>query len=268
LLRCVSSGRRALAKYIVLGFTSGRCSIELIDRYKGSEELRDIFVLSGDRLGRAVRRKLYIFEVCEEPRAECLYLISFDIKLVRVRDPKRIRDPIKAIGINGVYYKKPSHEYTEIREMLYSSLCIGGVTGNKEMILDNSTYLCFEGKSIDVENYLSERTDPDKFRVESYIVKPFRDVEKQLVINGLNYTLTWLEARALALASSLRNPRKRPEKRAEEFLNIVPEAVTTRVVEKLKALGIEQEQIERIISRLRIARKIVEDAYRERVYEN
>jgi hypothetical protein len=72
-----------LAKYIALGFTAGRCSIELINRYKSCEELRDIFVLGKEFLGKVARRKLYIFEVCEELRHNCLYLISFDIKLVK-----------------------------------------------------------------------------------------------------------------------------------------------------------------------------------------
>jgi hypothetical protein len=249
LLRCVSGGRLALAKYIALGFTSGRCSIELIDRYKSSEELRDIFVLNEDHFSRAVRRKLYIFEVCEKPRAECLHLISFDIKLVKLINPQRA----------GRGFRKPSHEYTEIKEMMYYSLCLGGMH-----VLDNSTYICFEDKSCELTQYLSQRTDPDKFKVESYIVKPFRDVEKGLIVNGLNHTLTWLDAKAIALASDLRNPRKRCEKRAEEFLNTVPATLAIRVVEKLRVLGLEQEQIEQILSRLRAARKIVEDALRER----
>jgi hypothetical protein len=253
LLRCVSGGRKALAKYIALGFTAGRCSIELIDRYKGFEELRNIFVLSQEFLGRAVRRKLYIFEVCEEPRPECLYLISFDIKLVKPINPLRA----------GRGFRKPSHEYTEIKEMMYYSLCLGGKDPQK-VVLDNSTYICFEDMSTELENYLYQRTDPDKFKVESYAVKPFRDVEKELIINGLNHTLTWLEAKAIALASDLRNPRKRCEKRAEEFLNTVPATLINRVVEKLRALGVEQEQIEQILSRLKAARKIVEDALRER----
>jgi hypothetical protein len=60
LLRHVSR-EKALAKYIVLGFTAGRCSIEIISHYKSCEELREIFVLGKEFLGRVARRKLYIF---------------------------------------------------------------------------------------------------------------------------------------------------------------------------------------------------------------
>ena len=238
-----------MANYIVLGFTAGRCSIDLINRYKGPEELRDIFIMSQELLGRAARRRLYIFEVCEELRPECLYLISFDIKLVKPINTQRARRESR----------KPSHEYTEIKEMMYYSLCLGG-----KDVLDNSTYICFEDKSLELENYLSKRTDPDKFKVESYVVKPFRYIEKELIINGLNYILTWLEAKALALASDLRNPRKRCEKRTKDFLELVPTTLAIKVVKKLRGLGIEQEQIEQILLRLNATRKIVEDAFRER----
>jgi hypothetical protein len=58
-------------------------------------------------------------------------------------------------------------------------------------------------------------------------------------VDGLDHTLTWLEARTLALASDLRNPRKRTEKRAEELLNMVTATLIARVVKKLSALGID-----------------------------
>jgi molecular chaperone GrpE (heat shock protein) len=58
-------------------------------------------------------------------------------------------------------------------------------------------------------------------------------------VDGLDHTLTWLEARILALASDLRNPRKRTEKRAEELLNMVTATLIARVVKKLSALGID-----------------------------
>lgn len=58
-------------------------------------------------------------------------------------------------------------------------------------------------------------------------------------MDGLDHTLTWLEARILALASDLRNPRKRTEKRAEELLNMVTATLIARVVKKLSALGID-----------------------------
>jgi hypothetical protein len=80
-------------------------------------------------------------------------------------------------------------------------------------------------------------------------------------VNGLDHTLTWLEARALALASDLRNSRKRAEKRAEELLSMVPATLITRVVEKLGALGIDPKQV---IERLGTARGDIENALRER----
>ena len=235
-----------MKKFIALGFTSGRCSIELIDRYKTSEDLRDIFLLNERQIGRAFRRKLYIFEVCREGEPSCLFLISFDIRLVKPVNPEKASKE----------YRKPSHEYRHIKEMLYYSLCIGG----KE-VLDNSTYLCFEDTSIMISSYLSERTDPDKFRVETYLVRPFSDVEKQLIVEGLNRTVEWLEAQSMAIVSALKNPRSRKaEEKAGSILAISP-ALVAKVAEKLRALGIDPEPF---IKRISATREAVEGAVKER----
>jgi hypothetical protein len=222
-----------MKRFIALGFTSGRCSIELIDRYKTSEDLRDIFVLNERQVARAVRRRLYVFEVCEEPRADCLYLVSFDIRLVKPVNPEKASRE----------YRKPSHEYRHVREMLYYMLCLGG-----KDVLDNSTYLCFDDVSSMVSGYLRSRTDPDKFRVETYLVRPYRDTEKQLIVNGLSHTLDWLEAQAMAL----RSPRSRKARERAELI-AVPASLVAKVAEKLKALGIDPEPFMKRISSVREA---------------
>jgi hypothetical protein len=119
-------------KFIVLGFTEGLSSRAIIGRYKSEEELRDIFLT--DKLSKAAR-KLYVFEICRSGELHsCLWVVSFDVKLVRVRDPRRA---------GGKLYTKPSHIYTELKEAMLTYLC-GHV--------DASTYICAEDYSGEVEN--------------------------------------------------------------------------------------------------------------------
>jgi hypothetical protein len=112
--------------FIAVGWTRGLSSRRFIGRYKGLEELRDVLRL--DRLTGSASRRLYLFEECS-PSENCLWLLSFDIKLVRVRRSKGGSKP----------YRRPSHEYTIVKEMMYSRLC-GPV--------DMSTYICFDDESL------------------------------------------------------------------------------------------------------------------------
>jgi hypothetical protein len=233
-------------RFIVIGFTQGLSSRAIIRRYKSEEELRDIFL--ADRLSKAARR-LYIFEICRATEAHsCLWLVSFDVKLVRVRDPRRA---------GGKSYAKPSHIYTDLKETMLTYLC-GHV--------DASTYICAEDYSGEVENMLLQVTDRDKFKVEAYPVKPWRSTDRELVVESIKATVEWLQAKSLALAAKIRDAKpkgfRQVEKKTSKFLeNLgVASKYTSRVGEKLKALGIDLDLI-RIVEE---ARKTVEKALEEK----
>ena len=211
-------------KYIGIGFTAHQSSKIFIGRYKSEGELRDVFEL--EKLSRATAKRLYIFEVCSREASDCLWLLSFDVKEVRVRDPKRCEK----------LFRKPSHEYSEIKEMLFSYLC-GSV--------DASTYICLEDYSGSVESYLLQVADRDKFRVESYPVKPHSEKEKVFVKEAILRTVEWLQAKALTLASKVEKTDSRAlwrvEKSAREFLTTLAllENRARLYQEKLSSLGID-----------------------------
>jgi hypothetical protein len=233
-------------KFVVLGFTEGLSSRAIIGRYKSEEELRDVFL--ADRLSKAARR-LYIFEVCRPTEAHsCLWVVSFDVKLVRVRDPRRT---------GGKSYTKPSHIYTELKESMLTYLC-GHV--------DASTYICGENYSGEVENTLLQATDRDKFRVEAYPVKPWRDADKDFVAEKIKEAIVWLQAKSLAVAAKVRDARpkgfRQVEKKVSQFLENLSTAskYAAKVVEKLKALGIDID----LVKIVEEARKTVEKALEEK----
>jgi hypothetical protein len=222
-------------RFVVFGRTRGRRSVELIGRYKSKEDLRDVFKLSENGVGRAARRDLYIFEVCKPSDPNCLWLITFDLRLVRVRDPTRVRSSSKAIEIGGKLYRKPSQEYSDIKEIMFENLC-GSI--------DMSTYICFEDVSGDIENYLLQVTDREFFKIETFYVKPYRDVEKKLVPEAISKTISWLETKALAIAHRIETVDRRglgmASKAAKEFVERLQASreLLSKAVSKLKALGI------------------------------
>jgi hypothetical protein len=222
-------------KFIVLGFTEGLSSRAIIGRYKSEEELRDIFLT--DKLSKAAR-KLYVFEICRSGELHsCLWVVSFDVKLVRVRDPRRA---------GGKLYTKPSHIYTELKEAMLTYLC-GHV--------DASTYICGENYSGEVEAILLQETDRDKFKIESHPVRPWRDADREFVAESIKTSIEWLQTKSLTLAAKVRDTKpkgfKQVEKKAIQFLeNLgVTSKYAAKVMEKLKALGIDVDLV-----------KIVEDA--------
>lgn len=102
-----------VVKFIVLGFTQELSSRAIIGRYKSEEELKDIFL--ADRLSKAARR-LYVFEVCRPAEVHSyLWIASFDVKLVKVRDPRRADG--KAL------YKAQPHIY-RFSKRLCSRICV------------------------------------------------------------------------------------------------------------------------------------------------
>jgi len=211
-------------KYVGIGFTAHQTSKAFIKRYKSEEDLRDVFELQ--KLSKASTKRLYIFEVCSSSNSSCLWLLSFDVKEVRVRDPKRCEK----------LFRKPSHEYSEIKEMLFSYLC-GSV--------DASTYICLEDYSGPVESYLLQVADRDKFRVEKYYVKPYSGKEKVFVREAIMRSIMLLEAKALAIASRVEKVDSRAlwrvEKIAREFLESLTllENKDSLYREKLSSLGID-----------------------------
>jgi len=177
--------------FIAVGWTRGLSSRRFTGRYKGLDELRDVLRL--DRLTSATSRRLYLFEECS-PSESCLWLLSFDIKLVKVKRSGRSSKP----------YRKPSHEYTVLKEMLYSRLC-GPI--------DMSTYICFDDKSFKVRGYL-DLVAPDFYKLEFYHVRPYDDKARDLVRRALEEAVGELIGRAQQLALRLRSLRPSSRARA------------------------------------------------------
>jgi hypothetical protein len=177
--------------FIAVGWTRGLSSRRFTGRYKSLEELRDVLRL--DRLTSASARRLYLFEECP-PSESCLWLLSFDIKLVKVKRSKGSSKP----------YRKPSHEYTVVKEMLYSRLC-GSI--------DMSTYICFDDESGRIRGYL-DLVAPGLYKLESHPVRPYDDKARDLVRRALEEAVEELAGRAQQLALRLRSLRPNNRARA------------------------------------------------------
>jgi hypothetical protein len=162
-----------LPGFIAIGWTKGLSSKRFIRRYKGLDDLRDIFKLG--RLTNATSKRLYVFKECEASE-DCSWLVSFDIKLVKVR----------RAGRSSRLYRKPSHEYTVVRGMMYSRPC-GSV--------DMSTYVCFEDESVRVRGYL-DFIAPGYYKLEFYHVRPYDDKTWDLVRRALEEVVEELVGRA------------------------------------------------------------------------
>ena len=213
--------------FIVVGWTRGLSSRRFTGRYKSLEELRDVLKL--DRLTSAASRRLYVFDECS-PSESCLWLLSFDIKLVRVRRSDRSSKP----------YRKPSHEYTVLKKMLYSRLC-GSV--------DMSTYICFDDESSRVRGYL-DLVVADFYKLESHHVRPYDDKARDLVRRALVEAVEELAGRAQQLALRLRSLRPGNRARAKvgalklvEMLRSAVEVARTHrgKIEELGLAGIESK---------------------------
>ncbi len=213
--------------FIAVGWTRGLSSRRFTGRYKSLEELRDVLKL--DRLTSAVARRLYSFEECS-PSESCLRLISFDIKLVRVRRS----------GGSSKPYRKPSHEYTVVKEMLYSRLC-GSV--------DMSTYICFDDESGRIRGYL-DIVAPGFYKLESYHARPYDDKARDLVRKALEEAVEELAGRAQQLALRLRSLRPGSRARATagalKLVGMLRSAVEVAgahrgEIEKLGLAGVESK---------------------------
>jgi hypothetical protein len=128
-----------------------------------------------------------------------------------------------------------------------------------------STYVCFEDVSGDIENYLLQVTDREFFKIETLYVKPYRDAEKRLVSEAISKTISWLEAKALAIAHRVETADRRglgmASKAAKEFVERlqISRELLSKAIGKLKALGIDIDilkAVESATERVRNALKL------------
>jgi hypothetical protein len=224
--------------FIAVGWTRGLSSRRFTGRYKSLEELRDVLRL--DRLTSATARRLYLFEECS-PSESCLWLLSFDIKLVKVKRSKGSSKP----------YRKPSHEYTVVKEMLYSRLC-GSI--------DMSTYICFDDESGRIRGYL-DLVAPGLYKLESHHVRPYDGKTWDLVRRALVEAVGELTGRAQQLALRLRSVR--PNNRAKaigEALKLVEMLRSAVEVARAHRGDIEGLGLAGVESKLEGALEILEGA--------
>ncbi len=234
--------------FIAVGWTRGLSSRRFIGRYKSLEELRDILRL--DRLTSASSRRLYLFEECS-PSERCLWLLSFDIKLVKV----------KRSGRSSKLYRKPSHEYTFIREMMYSRLC-GSV--------DMSTYICFDDESFRVRGYL-DIVAPNLYKLEVYHVRPYDDRAREWVRRAIEEAIEELMNRAQDISTRLGSMRPNNRARALDKAQKLGESLRTALTlarihsDKLRELGIEvnvEAELEKALELLERGRHSIANAHR------
>ena len=187
----------AQPRYLVLGRTRGRASVHLIGRYKGEGDLRDVFTTSS--IPRSRRLELYVFEVVESPRPEDVvwHIITFDIS--RARGGRRA-----------------GYEYSYIKDMLLLRLCAS---------IDSSSYICPSDYSGLLREYLSRVAED--YRLESYVVRVFRDRERELLKEAFKETLEYVlgvlarlrdkvvELRAKRVNKALKNVAARAERLAK-----------------------------------------------------
>jgi hypothetical protein len=152
------------AKYLVLGRTRGRASVHIIGRYKGEEDVRDVFTTTG--IPRSRTLELYVFEIVDpgavSPEDIVWHVITFDI--TRARGGRRA-----------------GYEYSYIKDMLLLRLCAS---------IDSSTYVCPSDYTGLLREYLSRVAE--SYRLECYTVRAFRDRERELLKEAFTETLEYV----------------------------------------------------------------------------
>jgi hypothetical protein len=233
-----------LPGYVAIGWTGGSSSRRFIGRYKSISELRDLLRL--DRLSSSAIKHLYVFEICDGEGDRCLWLISFDIKYVLVRRPHKASSP----------YRRPSHEYREVREMLYSRLC-GSV--------DLSTYICFEDEGSLVRGYL-DAVAPGHYMLEAHLVRPYDDKARELVRRAIEETVEELMNRAQDISTRLRSMRPNNRARALDKAQKLDKSLRSALAlaklysGKLRELGLEvdvEAELEKALKLLEAERYLV-----------
>jgi hypothetical protein len=191
------------ARYLVLGRTRGRASVHIIGRYKGEEDLRDVFITTSIPRSRAL--ELYVFELVDvaSPEDVVWYIITFDISRAR----------------GG---RKAGYEYSYIKDMLLLRLCAS---------IDSSTYVCPEDYTPILRGYL-DRISED-YKLETYRVRVFRDRERELLKEAFTETLeyvlgvlTGLRDKMVDLkARRVNKALKHVAAKAERVIKVVEEAL-------------------------------------------
>jgi hypothetical protein len=151
-----------MARYLVLGRTRGRASVHIIGRYKGEGDVRDVFTTTSIPKSRTL--ELYVFELVDAARPEDLvwHIITFDISTAR----------------GG---RRAGYEYSYIKDMLLLRFCAS---------IDSSTYVCPEDYTELLRGYLGRVAE--SYRLESYVVRVFRDKERELLREALTETLEYV----------------------------------------------------------------------------
>ena len=161
------------ARYLVLGRTRGRASVHLIGRYKGEGDVRDVFLT--ESIPKSKRLELYLFEIVDpataSPESLVWHIITFDIS--RARGGRRA-----------------GYEYSYIKDMLLLRFCAS---------VDSSTYVCPQDYTGLLREYLSRVAE--SYRLESYVVRVFRDKERELLREAFSETLSYV----LGVLESLKN---------------------------------------------------------------
>lgn len=143
-----------MGEYVVLGDTSGfHTSRNIIGRYKGEEELRDVFITK--RLTNNIKKKLLVFKI--EKSKDAFYLITFDIKLIKKADGSE---------------RHASREYLAIQEEMEKNFC-----GK----IDYSTYICTKDLSDIPRRYTSF--------VKMYRVKPHDEKTMEYVRDAMEQSV-------------------------------------------------------------------------------
>jgi hypothetical protein len=204
------------AKYLVLGRTRGRASVHIIGRYKGDWDVRDVFVTPVIPKSRVL--ELYVFEIVDpgavSPEDIVWYIITFDISKAR----------------GG---RRAGYEYSQVKDMLLLRFCAS---------IDSSTYVCPEDYTGLLREYLSRVAE--SYRLESYVVRVFRDKERELLREAFMETLEYvlgvlenlknkiLELRARKATQAARNVARKAERLArtvEAALNYEDAAIKVGV---------------------------------------
>jgi hypothetical protein len=187
------------ARYLVLGRTRGRASVHIIGRYKGDGDVRDVFVTPG--IPRSRTLELYVFEIVDVARPEDLvwHIITFDISKAR----------------GG---RRAGYEYSQVKDMLLLRLCAS---------IDSSTYVCPEDYSQLVKDYLDRVAE--SYRLESYVVRVFRDRERELLKVVFSETLEYV----LGVLESLKNK--------------VLELRAKRAVQAAKNVAVKADRLARVV---------------------
>jgi hypothetical protein len=161
------------ARYLVLGRTRGRASVHIIGRYKGDGDVRDVFVTPSIPKSRTL--ELYVFEIVDpgavSPEDLVWHIITFDIS--RTKGGHR-----------------PGYEYSYIKDMLLLRWCAS---------IDSSSYVCPSDYSGLLREYLSRVAE--SYRLESYVVRVFRDKEREMLREAFMETLEYV----LGVLESLKN---------------------------------------------------------------